>query len=173
MTTPKLDLAPFCSTDETRPRFHRPWNYQDWCYATDGGIIVRVDLLPEFDGALPNKTILALTLKMFADFPSGAEFVPLPEMGEIPEIIECVRCGGTGNSPTIHEYGCGRCDGEGKYNNMARIQIGPRDIAAHYVAKLQHLPSLLVAINFGSHETPLPFLFNGGCGLLMPMRKNI
>ena len=51
------------------------------------------------------------------------------------------------------------------------IMLGKRKVATEYLRKLSTLPAIHIAAKTGKWNDPLRFVFAGGDGLLMPLRK--
>lgn len=187
MTTPQIDLMPFCSRDEMRPVRMRPFNQDGCTIAPDGAIIVRLySPLPEWEpqknGPKPPNCA-----EVYRNFPARNDprFVPLQGTPTGEEMVTCPQCKGSGAVLTYDpEDGgamiCESCDGEKSIPNMERFPIGVRAIATHLVLKMSRLPELLVAVDYDYglidrlvRLQPLPFIFDGGDGLVMPMRKGV
>lgn len=161
-----LNLSVFCSTDPVRPYLHKPFSRGEWTYATNGHICVRVPRrldAPEQDN--PNAEKLFDTI--------SASAMRLLRSIAFPELIsrECECCGGRG---TVHDCpdcacDCESCGGDGEVQEKASVGIGIADYNAKYVKQLTALPGLVIASDAAPAE-PLFFRFDGGEGLLMPMR---
>lgn len=177
-----IDLLPFCSKDETRPILMSPFNANGYTYATDGAILVRVPALPEWETKESDPKPPGCS-KMYQDFPARNDprFVPLKGQPTGEEMVTCSRCHGSG-AIICEEFRepdfCPNCDGEKTHPNREAFHIGVRAIAMHLALKMCRLPGLLVATEYFYEANklpmnlhPLPFIFDGGDGLLMPMRK--
>ena len=166
---PEVDLKPFCGNDPLRFYLHRPWSQDEFSYATNGHIIVRVprraDIAENKDA--PN------TAKVFANWVDPDR--PLPPISIPPEIgePECRVCDGRGTMHNCPDCGCTckRCEGRGATSNHSDLSIGfaGECFAAKYIKILMQLPSVTIA-NPKEKEGPLPFAFDGGIGMLMPIR---
>jgi hypothetical protein len=102
------DLQKFCSTNETRPTLHHPFNKQGFTYATDARIMVKVPLI---EGTLdvpgsPSMEVLDANIPKEEGIP--VEYPPAWESFE-PDIAVCSTCKGTG---AIRE--CRACEGSGE-----------------------------------------------------------
>ncbi|MDE2107035.1 MAG: hypothetical protein KGL39_58045 [Patescibacteria group bacterium] len=85
---------------------------------------------------------------------------------------DCHRCRGKGvlytndvNAPT-----CTNCDGSGKVAQQRTLQLGNKVFNVMFLEKLAILPGITIAADHGDEFSPMMFSFDGGCGLLMPMR---
>lgn len=159
----------------------RPFNADGYTYATDAAIIVRVPELPEWE-AKENGPKPPNVAQVYRDFPvrNDPRFVPLPGTPTGEEMVTCRTCRGSGAGLTYYyePMTCGNCDGEKTILNMECFPIGCREVAMHLVLKMCRLPGLLVAVEYVYERNslpvenqPLPFIFDGGDGLVMPMRK--
>ena len=162
-------LKPFCGTDESLPQYAVPFSRLLFTYATDGRVLVRVPRLEYVpDGGLQGIE------RVMKDIPTdwtGA--IAIPEFppantkpcelcgskgkrfcGECEEYhLECCRCSGTGRQPvfTVSEFG----EHEQKYQNS-------------YLNLIRTLPNCRALTSAAKNYGPLPFVFDGGDGLLMP-----
>jgi len=170
----EIDLHQFCSTDKNRPKLVSPFSRNEYTYATNGHIIVRVprrDDIQETADA-PNPTTLFDDAEPRMDY-RPAIFPELPSYKSTK--IECFRCEGRG---TEHDYPdctceCIECGGDGFDEKEPAIYIGIDGVpfALKYVIKIASLPNIQVgkAVPSGA----LPFRFDGGEGLLMPVHANV
>jgi hypothetical protein len=55
--------------------------------------------------------------------------------------------------------------------NPNGMPVGPRYISIAYMHQLSRLPGIMIAPEHGDPDTAMPFVFTGGEGLLMPMRR--
>jgi hypothetical protein len=104
-------IKPFCSTDLYRIKLAEPFNLEEWTYATDGRIIVRIKRGPEtlqttkYVGINP----LSVYEGVFADWFKLPAFEVEPEpVPPEPKRIKCEECGGTGEC----DCNCPKCGGE-------------------------------------------------------------
>ena len=167
-----IDLKPFCCDNDIRYYLNEPFSKGEYTYATNGDIVVRVsrrDDVPEIEQA-PNCE------KIFAEHP----FVAAVSIPHAPPLIEgdCDCCNGEGT----HErkcgnsagYDCANCNATGKVMKESLpgfsppIAVGDSAFAPRYLRLLNTLPKIQLSPN---GQKAAPFTFDGGCGLLMPMRK--
>lgn len=166
----ELDLKPFCCTEECRPYIQQPFTRGEYTYATDGHIAVRVAAREGLADA-PQVPKIA---EMFTEH-LAASYVPLPAV-KLPEPdgnVLCAEC--EGGLVSYHDCPhcnctCDRCDGTGLEPPLLNLSIGLGDgiYAGRYYAMLRALPNIQIGPT--SKEKPLAFQFDGGAGLLMPMR---
>jgi hypothetical protein len=167
-----IDLASFCSTDESRVALHQPWSVDGFTYATDDRIIVRLqasefpsepnDRAPKSVHTIQkwNHAEIADWLDLPADLPSEDKFLP------------CGNCDGDGEHyckgcEDFHE--CGKCGGEGRKYHPSPINIGLAKIDAKYLRKIAALPEARIE-NPSESNVAVAFKFNGGVGYVMPIR---
>lgn len=163
-------LGAFCGEPDARYFMQLPYVQCGWRYATDGRIVVRVPSPGEPDTPEPAEGRLPPDL--LYDFPAQIEeMIPWPA----PEytIGECDACRGTGkelcrvcDSETRHE--CSACAGAGKV--PIGLNVGYWFIAARYDRLIRDLPGVMFC-NEGTSSGPLYFRFDGGEGLVMPLRR--
>lgn len=80
----------------------------------------------------------------------------------------CVPCRGSGKRPG--ETVCEKCAGEGTWRISVPVTLGNKKVADVYLEKLMKLPGFKVAPEATNELGVLPFVFDDGDGLLMPMR---
>jgi len=162
----KEDLQRFCSTDETRPNLLEPWSQGDFSYAADGYTIIRVPRLSnvEENPVAPNAAEL---FERFTD--NMREFFQIPEL-QPREIRTCPVCAGK----LIFEGDpCETCIDEetpGKIERIVRVQIREALFNRNYLERLKSLPGVLIGPK--GPEDPAWIKFDGGDGLIMPIRKD-
>lgn len=166
------DLKPFCSTDKTRPGICEPWSDDRYTYATDGRVLLRVEKIEgvgPHDGTPNNMNMEKLGFPVYI---SDLKWVPLPSDIPGPEAVACSMCNNSGfhYCQCGHEHQCEWCKGEGEIHMTVKMMIEYRKFDAEYIRKLAKLPALRVASKFGDRSAALPFSFDGGIGLLMPMK---
>jgi len=172
--TEALDLTPYCSTDPLRPYLHAPFTQGGHTFATNGYILVRVTLRPD---VLPPPENKPRADKLFArDWREPT--MPLPAF-TLPEerLRECENC--KGEKHNFHaceccECTCEACDDEGRVSSLNTVSVGlcGAFFAAKYARMLQPLPGIRVAPSKDA-MSPMPFAFDGGEGLLMPLRTTL
>ena len=138
-------LKKFVSQDDPRKYMRSPFTRGEWTYATNGHIAVRV---PKIDGVeiLPEKHIP--NLDGLFQSAGDNDFIALPWM---PPLEECLLCGGTG----------------AKRNAPAKVG------GSHFDLFYLHLINGLPGAKFspGARQLDMArFVFDGGEGILMPMR---
>jgi hypothetical protein len=164
-----INLQPFCSTDPTREYIAQPYSQDDYTYATNGHICVRVPRRED----VPENPKTPQTAKFFRD-ESAVSWRPLRKV-ELPESVkrQCYACEGRGTKhdcPDCTCY-CEKCDSSGTVVVLASICIGDGLFNIHYVRLLAALPGILVPEQIGPEKSGhpgarMPFKFDGGEGLL-------
>jgi hypothetical protein len=158
-----IDLGQFCCPDECEPGrdLSVPFSLNGHTYATNGHICVRVPRRPD----IPENKEAPNPENLEWDF-SRMKFGPLPE-GPLRE--QCRMCDGRGyehDCPDCRRE-CEHCDGIGE-QLLPPIRIGEARFKGVYISWIRELPGL--EIGKPKPVDPLPFRFDGGEGLLMPMR---
>ena len=163
-------LKKFCSTDTTRLAINSPFSQEQWTYATDGRVIVRVPRLadvPENEKAPKN-----IDENIWRKNPGLTGWQDLPTYPK-PTEVECETCGGGG----VHEcscgdsHGCANCDGSGIVPEpVVGVKIGRQHAANNYLHLLSELPSVKISESAVDEHHALHFIFDGGEGLLMPYK---
>ncbi len=167
-----IDLQKFCS--ETRKSIARPWSRGEYSYATNGHVIIRVPAQPD----VPENTFApdAERPSIFGGFScSGKESFPIPDL-PTPKWAACDEC--LGESRAAREQ-CEECGGTGKVRDHQNVEIGGMFFADVYLELIKDLPGLKFYpvkyewITGGIHRPdPSPFTFDGGDGLLMPVKTS-
>lgn len=164
-------LQKFCSTDPSRESLHHPITQGDYTYATDGRICVRVPaiegaqfaLRPDFGAIWP----ASFDVYMPATLPDGFDDMKDPA-------TKCQTCQGRGHvtcETCGHDHACGDCDGDGFIIDLVPVPLsgGVCFAASHYLRLVMSLPG--AAIQCLDLTSPIRFTFDGGEGLLMPMKR--
>ncbi len=188
-----MDLQQFCSKREGG--FHRgidkPFSKGTWTYATDGVICIRVPRLAEVGNENgPDAGILFDQVKDLTEWQS-VPFAPVTES-------LCEDCGGKGHvrgCKYCYGQGCGHCKDNGQIGCIAthpdakdcedclgtgKIQGGSAIIfgtgcrvrlSAVYLDQIKSLTGVMIALpGTGDPKVAARIKFDGGEGLLMPMR---
>lgn len=200
-----MKLEDFCA-DKNDPRYflHVPWTWENYSYATNGHIAIRVPALAEYPVAETDKKIHTQTLpQMFIEAHANRNMQLLPAYDK-PALPPCPTCQGSGYSQECDEcegegevefentynryhFECRSCDGDGdilggkeacKYCNGSgkqkdvAIKCGPVFLNFLYLELIETLPGLRIDCSLPDNDTknPVPFVFDGGEGLLMTMR---
>lgn len=172
-------LREFCATEnQMRPNLENPVHDENWAYATNGRVAIRVNRMPEVD--FPVSKSLSTLPKLFVQY-------PVPEGGGWPLPFRCVDCKGTGeilcpNCLVISR--CTKCVGVGftkpdekdifrPEDDQLWIPVGIQWFDAFYLRKLAKLTGLMVfpCDDKQKEHEPLCFRFDDGIGLLMPRRS--
>lgn len=161
------DLQRFCSRDHRRPNLHAPFSRGDFTYASDGVVIVRVARLAD---VAEISTAPAAESLPFAD--ANAAFTKAPTTIELPAVkeLECECCSGRGSQHDCPQCTCEceECGGHGQVLETVTVGIGPANFSAKHLKRILVLPNLqLGPLSFSD---PVPFRFDGGDGLIMPVR---
>lgn len=98
-----IELKKFCSVMLNEYGFNEPFSDDQYSYATDGFLIVRIPRVKELNNDVP--TIVKLTELPFDS--DKAAYAPVPSY-EPPEMENCPVCRGVRKS-----YSCDECNGDG------------------------------------------------------------
>jgi len=167
MTISDATLRKFCATEDDPFHYtHEPWYANGVILATNGHVLVEIKDDWRRANAGPEKSFPNVD-KLFAENP-GTDFIAIPPPSE-PLICDC--CIGSGKQIPIMEDDesvdtCLACNGSGEA--MTRVRIGYADFQARYLRLLASLPNCTISPN--GNKLPAAFRFDGGRGLLMPMR---
>lgn len=158
-----------------RIELSEPFTVGDFTYATNGAIMVRISKLHGFsagnDGHPKNIDVV------WKQFPTTeTEWTKLPEDDRDPIVERCKKCYGTGDHGCLvigceDTHPCGTCGASGKVETDREEIIEHRKFNARFLDKIAKLPNAKIAAKFGLERDPLPFRFDGGEGLLMPLRR--
>jgi len=195
-------LMKFCSTDPTRRQLREPFNHHGYTFATDGMVMIVVDLFAGYkttDKPSPHSTRTILyDIDSRTDFQPYDGDMPKPTTSQCPHCKgsgkgkkKCTDCEGTGEHVCrcgdLHV--CGYCDGSGFVGadtggtcelcegTGERLDYNPVKFMGAYVSdRLLHLvlTELPGPVEF-SVKDPLgiiAFRFPGGKGGLMPMKAS-
>lgn len=169
-----LELQKFCSTDKSRPELHKPFSCGNFTYATNGHICVRVT---KRDGALEDNGRGEWIAKFFKKQPemSPAKFAPLQLIATLAE-VKCPECNGRGREHDCPacECECDNCAGTGKAEKRrSHTYVNLRGAAfdLKYVRQIAALPAVELEL-FAPKLAPMYFRFDGGDGVLMPVRAD-
>lgn len=178
----RIDLQPFCGDTGVivREYLGRPIHIGSWTIATNGHIAIRIPRLPDTIETLAAPASVAAIFETHSTEDLGELPLFTPPIGE----CACAGCGGTGED-VDDDYGrvvistCGDCSGTGKMPllNATSVEIDGVILAAKYFELIRALPFPKLSYGYwpGPYEPDrnkhlLHFTFDGGIGLLMPMR---
>lgn len=170
-----IDLQQFCATNDGRLYLMTPFSDDTHTLATNGHVIVRVPKRADTEGHkdAPRDKARALFDKspLVGAVPMPAFNIPPPP----PVVMEdCAWChdGKEHDCPEC-TCECEECDGKGETEAGEEAQITVRGVPfnARYIRQIFALPGLMLpgAVT-NDKDVPMPFSFDGGEGLLMPMR---
>lgn len=190
-------LRTFCERDG-RKELESPFNIGDHTYATNGHFAVRVAIRPEYKTAeikiqhmFPHANIPA---DKYIDLPavvSPEEQIICTDCKGSGEDIECTDCDGTGEvswmSPGGYNYEedcqmcrsrgvikgpCEKCGATGKTAKDKQIDVGSKLLSGRMLAIIAGtLKNVKIAPDAVPDLSPVPFIFDGGEGIIMPLRK--
>lgn len=149
----------FC--DEEGININRPWSRDGYTYATNGHLMIRIP----GEHAEPNEK--APYIKKFKwNHSEIADWQPLPEYE--PKFIKIDRCEEC-NAPLSEMYFKGiLCI---PLNILEPVQGQDHGIASRYIDLIKTLPGALISNVRQKGNDPIPFVWDGGEGYLMGMRK--
>lgn len=167
-----MDLQKYCSEDERRINIRTPFTRGEFTYATNGHILVRVprqEDAPERDDAPHAERVY--------DPPAAnaGEYLPI-SFPRLPkwecEKDECPSCDGRGTDHDCPDCQC-KCD---DCSGNGEVVIEPKDYVAidgisfslKYALMLAELSNLRIGV--ARPNEPLAFQFDGGAGILMPVK---
>lgn len=192
-----IDLQPFCAKERSRYSIEIPFVQGGFRYATNSRIIVRVPADGEPDTVVddfkfPDAGILPWR-------PAG-ELRPWPAAAYIRKVMDChecdgagvinqqkcSHCGGNGECPDCGGEGrcvecngsgysggqiCSACDGAKETEQDFATPIDSRHVRASNDKLIRALPNVCwVATGTPSPTSPIYFTFDGGEGMVSPVR---
>lgn len=185
-------LNKFCANEEYRYSLRDPFSQGEYSYATDGVLLLRVGRIEEVKPRDDAPQGLVNTLPW--DHEQINNWIDLPEY-EISESEKCWSCKGTGKSSKCTKCGgegewhgedvCGFCNGEGHMPSSedgcescydtgvdmrTPIHIGINKIAMLYLERIKELSGIKIS-DANKINEPFRIKFDGGYGLIMPMRS--
>lgn len=192
-------LKMFCSRDECRVNINTPFNHNGFTYATNGVILVRVplikkyqrDMYPDkvekclFGGLLHDDDFVCLPdITQAVNFHrcdncegkgrdykctdcNGRKYVILESNSGIEYEFECKMCYGKGYIPGE----CEECSGFGVLPEKRHVMVGSKLLGCINLYILGKLPGCKIATEKPEGLQPIPFIFDGGDGIIMPLRQ--
>jgi hypothetical protein len=171
-----MNLLNFCE-HPANPALAQPLVFDGHVYASDGRIAVRI----VSDRAFHNYTDAPLDWKWprqicgwLTERLPKAKLSLLP-LFDVPDLAECRECYGNRKVEDIDENEneividpCPDCGGSGKTDKVP-VKFNQVGISFYYLKKLQTLPGLKIDLT-GNPTDMIPFVFDGGEGVVMPMR---
>ena len=166
----KDDLMKFCATGRGHINISVPWSDGEYSYATNGHVIIRVPRL----GDVHEKDTAPQTKQLFP-YPDPPAWFALAEI-KLPKTktVDCSECDGEGEvehkeCSSCRGHYCEECNGTGKVIPRRPVPVGNSHYQYGYLLMLMELPNCKI----GPDVDPMkqtPFQFDGGDGLIMPMR---
>lgn len=188
----KEDLKKFCVDDPYRGNISKLWSFGVHSYATDGSVLIQVPRLDDVEEnpTAPDVTSLLLTPKPTTYFP--VKDLVLPGLKWCSECkgqgrnVDCPECHGDGEVELETDYNsyscecktcygrakvdkCEECEGMGKVEDKSPVDVGNAAFQPRLLRLLQSLPDCEIGPT--GPQPPAWFKFDGGDGLIMPMRK--
>jgi hypothetical protein len=193
----KDDLIKFCGGKD-QVRLATPFSSGEYTYATNGYVLVRVPRLadiPEREDApaidkvnklfdhykgeySPIPDVGPIKTKPCPECEGTGKFQTCPEC-DGSGIVEfdndyneydftCETCNGKGRFADGKELDCEKCLGTGKIVETESVDAAGRKYDKKYLLMLKKLPNCKLAV--GKELDPAHFIFDGGDGIIMPMR---
>lgn len=188
--------------DGARKGLCNPFNVGEYTYATNGHFAIRIPAKIEYVAAEDYRVEIAkmfsdpaIPADKFIDLPiieSPEEHVICSKCNGTGSDIECTDCDGSRKvhweSEGGYEYDatCEMCNGTGKIKGPCEkcgatgktakdklIDVGSKLLNARYLAIIANtLKNVKIAPDAVSELSPVPFIFDGGEGIIMPLRRN-
>lgn len=169
------DLQPFCYEHSGRPNIRQPFSRGDFTFATNGALIVRVPRLEDVgeEGGVDIEKIngtVAVSGREPFQIDDIEKWEAAPKFPTVSYKEVCEDCYEAGRVKDT----CGTCSGLGVLTawdfDCTAVKIGHRHFGPKLLFTLLRLPNLEFAPAIGAPEEPINFRFDGGCGVLMPLR---
>lgn len=184
-------LRQFCSLEGLGRKTEQPWSVGEFSFATNGHVLIKVPRMSEIaemaDPIDTSKVWPKTEAKEWIDVsgykaPTPAE---CPKCGGKPSNPECPECEGEGEVEASNKYNtytvecatcdgtgvepvCSRCDGDGVVEVLERVPLGHAGFSKKYLALLSQLPNCQISTI--DEVSAASFRFDGGAGVIMPMR---
>lgn len=165
-TKTAIDLQKFCASEDSNYQMKAPFTRGEFTYATNRHLIVRVSAVPGIlpDEKAPNPQKLGWDAVVTDD-----QWLKITQ--DI-KMVDCEDCQGGEKAPHNCPYcscECKSCD-NGKQFEESAIKIGSKTAQARYLFLIKQLPNYFIAPDATPKGEAIHFKFDGGYGLLMPMR---
>lgn len=179
-------LLEFCShyRDEPREWLLKPFRWNGFDYASDGNIFVRT-AANEMNYGPPivssTKTSKNMGQRMDELITEAWSVLrPIPDWDrELLDFDECDSCDGHGWNYQIEfdsreevKVMCDRCEGEGRNRIRNEIEVGACVVDSYYLRLMESLPNAQIAYPTSDDMRGIMFSFDGGVGVVMPMRRS-
>ena len=79
----------------------------------------------------------------------------------------CQMCNGSG----VIDGPCDSCGGSGKFPEKRSVDIGTKTLDCEMLTTMSKLPNVKIAPEAVEKLSPVPFKFDGGIGIICPLRK--
>lgn len=178
-----IDLMPFCAAMYTNPDrtwLHGPIHFDSWTVATNGHIAVRIPRLPDTE---VTPSVPPSVLSIF-DLHAADDWGELPLFTSPAGTTDCDWCLGSGTEvegedalPSV----CPACLGTTRMPlaELTSVELKGTIFSGRYLQRIRALP--FPKLSYGNWPSPyagqgvgnasIKFVFEGGIGLLMPMRR--
>lgn len=163
-------LRTFCWREGGREYIASPFSKGEWTYASDGHCSIRVPRVAGMDGHPKAPDAEKIYTRAFVE---RATFTPVPP-ADLPTegFVDCEYCDGRGYEHECPDCTCecGWCDGKSRESDYVGSGSPFRGVYVGLsVIKLVWLLPGLKVIDAPIAGMPIPFIFDGGQGVMMPM----
>lgn len=171
-----IDLIKFC--DKNIRAYKTPFSIEDFTYATNGKIAVRVPLIEGIEKANQETNPMNIC-EMFNDINWDFERINLspiviPPSEAINDDCMCDNgiIGGHDCPTCFCERPCEYCEGTGvvRIIKSQTVNIGKVPFDSYYLEMIMGLKNPMIPTDTKQSKA-MPFVFDGGCGILMPLRE--
>lgn len=193
-----VDIKRFCSPDNVF--ISNPFSHGEYTYATDGNIAVRVPRLPDVaeNPTAPGPSIKTLFRQVYENkYKAMPTSIPDDKKEQCVvckgsgKVIPCAECKGEGTvecDECGHEGDCKKCKGNGVTLGVGAqescedcgglgysikgtpVHLGNKNISSIYLRQIATLPNPAISPSTTGELEVMPFKFDGGEGIVMPMR---
>jgi hypothetical protein len=167
-------LKQFASPDESRIYIGSPFYADGFAYATDGHLAVRIPS-ESFEAERWTDRNKETVLKAFAR-EGGQWWTITPPLESPIEEVACSTCSGTGTHEChacYHEDDCSDCDGTGKQQTSASTEIAGVLFNVATLGRVWKLRGFALKVHEVDALSAHLFRFNGGGGVIMPIRRKM
>ena len=153
-----IDLTPFFDAGHPQSKIAAPFSDGEHTYATDGSIVIRIPRRLDVESSQFAPKADRLFAEHIGDSPR--KWFDVPELPK-PVMQPCECLNDTRCDP------CPDCNGTEVVEKIKSADIGGVPFQRKYVAKIALLPNCVIS---PAGPKPAWFRFDGGDGLLCPMR---
>lgn len=169
-------LMEFCG-DEEDLRFGKPFSDDEFSYATNGHIAIKINKVNDFKSTyFTNEKNNRLDRFLGAVNQANKKTNWIKVKKVKSKRINCYECNGAGLfecncSYCTIDHDCETCKGSGKVHKIdGEIYLNSK-FAKVYLELISKLPNAMISPSENDENGMAAFKFDGGCGCIVPMSK--